>query len=105
MARHLLAGAGAAAERAFRRLRSGCCPSSTRRALLYPSFESRSEIAALVAERDRTAAGRAIPMACRSIRAAAEALPAAERKRRIAAGEPIALAARHGCGGGAGRRR
>ena len=37
--------------------------------LLYPSFESRAEIAALVAERERTAHGRAIPTARRSIRA------------------------------------
>src|SRR6185437_13926803 len=40
------------------------------RGVIYPSFESRSEIAALVAERDSQAAGRATPTACRSIRAA-----------------------------------
>ena len=41
--------------------------------LLYPSFESRSEIAALVAERERQGrTGRAIPTARRSIRAVRE---------------------------------
>ena len=39
-------------------------------ALLYPSFESRSEIAALVAERDRYGRWPRDPMACRFIRAA-----------------------------------
>jgi glutamyl-Q tRNA(Asp) synthetase len=56
--------------------------------LLYPAFESRAEIAALVA---------AAPAAPRDPDGAplypgtARALPAAERARRIAAGEPYAL--------------
>ena len=43
----------APAERVFRRLSSQAVHKLEAMGLLYPSFESRSEIAALVAERDR----------------------------------------------------
>ncbi len=59
--------------------------------LVYPSFESRGEIARLVAEREARR-----PVAARSRRRAAlsrraRSLSAAERRRRIEAGEPYAL--------------
>ena len=73
--------------------------------LLYPSFESRAEIAALVAERERARRrGRAIRTARRSIRATRKSMSPAERERRIAAGEPLRAAARHG-GSHRARRR
>ena len=59
--------------------------------LVYPSFESRGDIARLVAARARRVTGRAIPTARRSIPAAATAMSDAEREARIAAGEPYAL--------------
>ena len=59
--------------------------------LVYPSFESRAEIARLVAEREAKSSGRAIPTARRSIPATRKLLPAAERARRMAAGMPYAL--------------
>ena len=69
LARHRLGGAGAAAERAFRRLSRGARHGSRRRASLYPSFESRAEIAALGrrARRAHARLGRAIRTARRSI--------------------------------------
>jgi glutamyl-Q tRNA(Asp) synthetase len=60
--------------------------------LLYPSFESRAEIARLVAERDH--AGTSWPRdpdGAPLYPGTARDLPAGERKRRIAAGEPYAL--------------
>ena len=51
VARHRLGAAGAAPERAFRRLSRGAGAARVR--LVYPSFESRGEIARLVAERER----------------------------------------------------
>ena len=72
--------AGAPAERALRRL-SRRAGAARREGLVYPSFESRAEIAARVAERDAAA------MAARSRRRAAlsrsaAALDAAERAAR-----------------------
>jgi glutamyl-Q tRNA(Asp) synthetase len=60
-------------------------------ALLYPSFESRSEIAALVAERDRYGRWPRDPDGVPLYPGRARKLPAAERKRRVDAGEPYAL--------------
>ncbi|MGE0063447.1 MAG: tRNA glutamyl-Q(34) synthetase GluQRS [Xanthobacteraceae bacterium] len=51
--------------------------------LVYPSFESRAEIAAQAAGRD--------PDGAPLYAGAAKSLPEAERERRIAAGEPYAL--------------
>ena len=59
--------------------------------LVYPSFESRAEIARLVAQHDATRRGRAIPTARRFIPACRKQLTPDERARRIAAGEPYAL--------------
>ena len=59
--------------------------------LLYPSFESRSEIAALVAERDRYGRWPRDPDGVPLYPGRARKLPAAERKRRVDAGEPYAL--------------
>jgi len=59
--------------------------------LLYPSFESRAEIARLVAERDRQAPWPRDPDGAPLYPGSARALPAAERARRLAAGEPYAL--------------
>ena len=60
-------------------------------ALLYPSFESRSEIAALVAERDRYGRWPRDPDGVPLYPGRARKLPAAERKRRVDAGEAYAL--------------
>jgi glutamyl-Q tRNA(Asp) synthetase len=57
--------------------------------LVYPSFESRTEIAALLAEQD--AAGPRDPDGAPLYPGHAKTLPADERRRRIAAGEPYAL--------------
>jgi glutamyl-Q tRNA(Asp) synthetase len=59
--------------------------------LLYPSFESRGEIAALVAERERHAAWPRDPDGAPIYPGRARKLAPAERGRRIAAGEPYAL--------------
>jgi glutamyl-Q tRNA(Asp) synthetase len=60
-------------------------------ALLYPSFESRSEIASLVVERDRYGRWPRDPDGVPLYPGRARKLPAAERKRRVDAGEPYAL--------------
>src|SRR6202140_2712944 len=60
-------------------------------ALLYPSFESRSEIAGLVAERDRYGRWPRDPDGVPLYPGRARKLPAAERKRRVDAGEAYAL--------------
>ena len=60
--------------------------------LLYPSFESRAELARLVAEQDQS--GRSWPRdpdGAPLYGGAARQMPAAERARRMAAGEPYAL--------------
>jgi glutamyl-Q tRNA(Asp) synthetase len=59
--------------------------------LLYPSFESRSEIAALVAERDRQGRWPRDPDGVPLYPGRARNMPAAERERRRRAGEPFAL--------------
>jgi glutamyl-Q tRNA(Asp) synthetase len=61
------------------------------RGLLYPSFESRSEIAALVAERDRKGAWPRDPDGVPLYPGRARNMAAAERERRRRAGEPFAL--------------
>jgi glutamyl-Q tRNA(Asp) synthetase len=59
--------------------------------LIYPSFESRAEIARLVAARDAQAPWPRDPDGAPLYPGDARALPAPERARRIAAGEPYAL--------------
>jgi glutamyl-Q tRNA(Asp) synthetase len=59
--------------------------------LLYPSFESRSEIAALVAERDRQGNWPRDPDGVPLYPGRARKMPKAERDRRRRAGEPFAL--------------
>ena len=61
------------------------------RGLLYPSFESRSEINALVAERDRRGQWPRDPDGVPLYPGRARQLSQAERERRRAAGEPFAL--------------
>jgi glutamyl-Q tRNA(Asp) synthetase len=59
--------------------------------LLYPSFESRSEIDALVADRDRLGAWPRDPDCVPIYPGRARKMPAAERARRLGGGEPFAL--------------
>ena len=60
--------------------------------LIYPSFESRAEIARLVAAREATRApGHAIPTARRSIRARRRRCRAERARAPHRAGEPYAL--------------
>ena len=59
--------------------------------LLYPSFESRSELNAMVAERDRRGHWPRDPDGVPIYPGRARMLSAAERARRRAAGEPFAL--------------
>ena len=59
--------------------------------LLYPSFESRSELSAMVDERDRRGRWPRDPDGVPIYPGRARMLPAAERSRRRAAGEPFAL--------------
>ncbi len=59
--------------------------------LIYPSFESRGEIAALVAARDRQGRWPRDPDGVALYPGDARQLPAAERERRRRAGEPYAL--------------
>jgi len=59
--------------------------------LIYPSFESRSEIAVLVAERDRAGRWPRDPDGVPLYPGRARKLSRAERERRVAAGEPYAL--------------
>jgi len=59
--------------------------------LVYPSFETRGDIARLVAERERHAPWPRDPDGAPLYPGAARALDAAERQRRMAAGEPYAL--------------
>ena len=58
---------------------------------VYPSFESRSEIAALVAARERHAAWPRDPDGAPLYPGDARSLSTAERRRRIASGAPYAL--------------
>jgi glutamyl-Q tRNA(Asp) synthetase len=59
--------------------------------LVYPSFESRREINALVVERERHGAWPRDPDGVPLYPGRARKLPAAERERRRRAGEPFAL--------------
>jgi glutamyl-Q tRNA(Asp) synthetase len=59
--------------------------------LIYPSFESRSEIAALVAERERRGPWPRDPDGVPLYPGRARSMPLAERERRRRAGEPFAL--------------
>jgi glutamyl-Q tRNA(Asp) synthetase len=59
--------------------------------LLYPSFETRGEIARLVAERERQGTWRRDPDGAPLYPGDARSLSAAERRRRMQAGEPYAL--------------
>src|SRR6266478_1726292 len=59
--------------------------------LLYPSFESRAEIAALVAERERRGRWPRDPDGAPLYPGTAKTLAFSERMRRIEAGEPYAL--------------
>jgi glutamyl-Q tRNA(Asp) synthetase len=59
--------------------------------LVYPSFETRGEIARLVVERERHAPWPRDPDGAPLYPGVARALGAAERRRRMAAGEPYAM--------------
>jgi glutamyl-Q tRNA(Asp) synthetase len=59
--------------------------------LLYPSFETRGEIARLVAERERRAPWPRDPDGAPLYPGDARSLPAVEGRRRVEAGEPYAL--------------
>jgi glutamyl-Q tRNA(Asp) synthetase len=59
--------------------------------LIYPSFESRTEIARLVNEREARGAWPRDPDGVPLYPGAAETMAAAERARRMASGEPYAL--------------
>jgi glutamyl-Q tRNA(Asp) synthetase len=59
--------------------------------LLYPSFESRSELSALVAERDRQGRWPRDPDGVAIYPGRARKMPPAERERRRQSGEPFAL--------------
>jgi glutamyl-Q tRNA(Asp) synthetase len=61
------------------------------RGLIYPSFESRAEIARLVAERERSPPWPYDPDGAPLYPGTAKTLTPAERTHRIAAGEPYAL--------------
>jgi glutamyl-Q tRNA(Asp) synthetase len=61
------------------------------RGLIYPSFESRAEIAALVAARERDGPWPRDPDGASLYPGTAKALPPKERDRRMAAGDPYAL--------------
>jgi glutamyl-Q tRNA(Asp) synthetase len=62
-----------------------------RQGLVYPSFESRAEIARMVADRERRRAWPRDPDGAPLYPGDARSMPAAERARRIADGEPYAL--------------
>jgi glutamyl-Q tRNA(Asp) synthetase len=63
----------------------------TTEGLLYPSFESRAEIARLVAEREASGRWPRDPDGAPLYPGAARSLSAGERGRRMQAGEPYAL--------------
>jgi glutamyl-Q tRNA(Asp) synthetase len=63
----------------------------TQLGLVYPSFESRADIARLVAERERQGPWPRDPDGAPLYPGSGRALPPSERGRRIAAGEPYAL--------------
>jgi glutamyl-Q tRNA(Asp) synthetase len=59
--------------------------------VVYPSFESRAEIAHLVADRDRAGPWPRDPDGVPLYPGCARDLPVAERRRRLEAGDPFAL--------------
>jgi glutamyl-Q tRNA(Asp) synthetase len=59
--------------------------------LVYPGFESRAEIARLVAERDRAGPWQRDPDGIPLYPGGGRSLPAEERQQRIEAGNPFAL--------------
>jgi glutamyl-Q tRNA(Asp) synthetase len=59
--------------------------------LIYPSFESRAEIARLVAEREARGLWPRDPDGAPLYPGVAKAMPPDERKRRLASGEPYAM--------------
>jgi glutamyl-Q tRNA(Asp) synthetase len=61
------------------------------RGLIYPSFESRAEIARLVAEREARGPWPRDPDGAALYSGTARAMPPDERARRLASGEPYAL--------------
>jgi glutamyl-Q tRNA(Asp) synthetase len=61
------------------------------RGLIYPSFESRAEIAALVVQRETSGPWPRDPDGAPLYPGDAKAMSAAERKRRMRSGEPYAL--------------
>ena len=61
------------------------------RGLIYPSFKSRGEIAALVAARDAKAPWPRDPDGAPLYPGNAKAMPAAERQKRMSSGQPYAL--------------
>ncbi|MCA6106006.1 tRNA glutamyl-Q(34) synthetase GluQRS [Bradyrhizobium cenepequi] len=63
----------------------------TAQGLLYPSFESRAEIARLIAEREAAGPWPRDPDGAPLYPGAARSLPASERRRLIEAGAPYAL--------------
>jgi glutamyl-Q tRNA(Asp) synthetase len=75
--------------------RSGAYQAALRRldalGLVYPGFESRTEIARLAAERDRAGPWPRDPDGVPLYPGCARDLPRAERRRRIEAGDPFAL--------------
>ncbi len=61
------------------------------RGLIYPSFESRGEIAALVAARDAESPWPRDPDGAPLYPGDAKAMPVAERQKRMSSGQPYAL--------------
>ena len=91
MARHCLGRTGAAPEcRHFADYRAALERLDAER-LLYPSFESRAEIATLVGERERDGPWPRDPDGAPLYPAARRLLPNSERARRVETGEAYAL--------------
>jgi glutamyl-Q tRNA(Asp) synthetase len=90
VARHLLGHERARQSEQFDDYRSALAKLEAQ-GLIYPSFESRSEIAALVAARERQGHWPRDPDGVLLYPGDARQLPAAERERRRRAGEPYAL--------------
>ncbi len=91
LARHFVGRAGAAAERALRRLLGRARQARSAAGLIYPSFESRSEIAALVAARERRGPWPRDPDGVPLYPGRARKMPRAERDRRRRDGDPFAF--------------
>ena len=104
LARHRLAASRCGGRASISTITQLPSPGSRRRGCSIRASRAAARSSALVAERDRAAPGRAIPTACRSIRAARAKCRAAERERRRRERRAVRAAARHGRGGGARRR-